>query len=153
MPPRKSDPTRRGDASAARFAPIDDNPPTPAPRALAATQAPPHAAGPSASPALALPTMDPTSMPPPSLPPPGPAAQHPDAVAFAPTRPGSASASAPAGRGGSAPSQTTPSEKGKEKEEGKTGPGGHPKEAITIPIEVCKASRSRVMRGDAGSMF
>lgn len=76
-------------------------------------------------------------MPPPSLPPPAHHVHHqqtPDAgnVNFTP-RPGSAVQSA---RGGSAFSQS--SDKGKEKEEGggKTGPGGHPKEAITIPIEV-----------------
>lgn len=66
-------------------------------------------------------------MPPPSLPPPGPA-QIPDTVNFAAARMGS-SASA-----GTTP-HSVPLEKGKEKEE-KSGPGGHPKEAITIPIEV-----------------
>lgn len=46
-------------------------------------------------------------------------------------------------RGGSAFSQS--SDKGKEKEEGgKTGPGGHPKEAITIPIEVWQSQRAFV---------
>ncbi|KAJ4417084.1 hypothetical protein N0V82_006366 [Gnomoniopsis sp. IMI 355080] len=150
MPPRKSDSQRRSDTSAstARFAPIEDHPPAPAAPSLA-MQAPTFAPGgpalgPSASPALALPTMDPTSMPPPSLPPPG-SAQTPDVVAFAP-RPGSAAAPVPSGRGGSAPSQTTPSEKGKDKEEGKTGPGGHPKEAITIPIEELQLPKSIITR-------
>lgn len=153
MPPRKSDSQRRSDASAstARFAPIEDHPPVVAatPPSLAMQGPTFHpgglaaAAGPSASPALALPTMDPTSMPPPSLPPPGATAQTPDTVPFAP-RPGSVVAPVPLGRGSSAPSQTTPSEKGKDKEEGgKTGPGGHPKEAITIPIEVWEGGRPR----------
>lgn len=70
-------------------------------------------------------------MPPPSLPPPG-LAQTPEAVH--PLRPSSSSAAA-----GHAPgadhSQSTPSEKSKDDEK-KTGGGGHPKEAVTIPIEV-----------------
>lgn len=139
MPPRKSDPARRSDApsaSLARFAPIEDVAlPSPAPPMQAPTPATPAAPGVHPSPALALPTMD-TSMPPPSLPPPG-SAQTQDAVVFPSTRPGSGSAASVPSVGG-APAHTTPSsDKGKEREEGgKSGPGGHPKEAVTIPIEV-----------------
>lgn len=117
MPSRKSDPARRSDASTsvATFAPIEDDAPVPS-----------IASPPAPSPAgLARPTMD-TSMPPPSLPPPV-LAQTPEAVI--PPRPGSASHSNAAG-----PSQSTPSEKSKDDEK-KSG-GGHPKEAVTIPIEV-----------------
>lgn len=128
MPPRKSDQGRKSDAtpaSSARFAPIDGASP-----ALVPMQTPGPALVPAASPALALPTMD-TSMPPPSLPPPS-ATQTPDAASA------SFQQQAPTGRPGSgSASHATPSEKGKDREEGaKSGPGGHPKEAVTIPIEV-----------------
>lgn len=70
-------------------------------------------------------------MPPPSLPPPG-LAQTPEAVIL--PRPGSASAASLPSYA-ARPSQSTPSEKSKDDEK-KSG-GGHPKEAVTIPIEVC----------------
>lgn len=127
MPSRKSEPARRSDAStsAATFAPIEDDLPAPTPAPITA---PPTASPPAPSPAgLARPAMD-TSMPPPSLPPPG-LAQTPEAVI--PRRSGSA-ASLPSFAAG--PSQSTPSEKSKDDEK-KSG-GGHPKEAVTIPIEV-----------------
>ena len=119
MSSRKSDAARKSDASAsgARFAPINDPPaalPIPTP-----------------SPGLAKPSMD-TSMPPPSLPPPV-LAQTPEAVH--PLRPTSSSAAAGLVAPGADLSQSTPSEKSKD-EDKKAGGGGHPKEAVTIPIEV-----------------
>lgn len=147
MPSRKSDLARRSDAppaSTARFAPIEDDAapaPSSAPMQTPTPAGPAPAPAPTPSPALALPAMD-TSMPPPSLPPPG-SSQTPDAVApFQQARPGSGSGPGQPpnllGGGAAHPAQqhATPSEKGKEREEGKSGPGGHPKEAITIPIEV-----------------
>lgn len=74
-------------------------------------------------------------MPPPSLPPPG-SSQTPIEVLPTLPRPSSATAASVAPVA-SSHTHSTPSEKGKEKEE-KSGPGGHPKEAITIPIEVSK---------------
>ncbi|ROW11514.1 hypothetical protein VMCG_00981 [Cytospora schulzeri] len=141
MPSRKSDPSRRSGASTsvATFAPIEDDSPAPttAPTTAPAT-APPTASPPAPSPAgLARPAMD-TSMPPPSLPPPG-LAQTPEAVI--PPRPGSA-ASLPSFAAG--PSQSTPSEKSKDDEK-KSG-GGHPKEAVTIPIEELQLPKSIITR-------
>lgn len=79
-----------------------------------------------------------TSMPPPSLPPPG-LAQTPEAVM--PPRAGSA-ASLPSFTAG--PSQSTPSEKSKDDEK-KSG-GGHPKEAVTVPIEELQLPKSIITR-------
>ncbi|KAH8788748.1 hypothetical protein F5883DRAFT_10582 [Diaporthe sp. PMI_573] len=122
MSSRKSD----ASASGARFAPINDSPAT-------STIATP-------SPGLAKPSMD-TSMPPPSLPPPG-LAQTPEAVH--PPRPTSSSAAA-AHASGAEPSQSTPSEKSKDDEK-KTSGGGHPKEAVTIPIEELQLPKSIITR-------
>ncbi|KAL1860451.1 hypothetical protein Daus18300_009225 [Diaporthe australafricana] len=128
MSSRKSDPARKSDtsASAARFAPIED-----------ASSAAPI---PTPSPGLAKPTMD-TSMPPPSLPPPG-LAQTPEAVQ--PLRPTSSSAAAGFAPGVD-PSRSTPSEKSKDDDK-KTGGGGHPKEAVTIPIEELQLPKSIITR-------
>ncbi|ROV91260.1 hypothetical protein VPNG_09712 [Cytospora leucostoma] len=153
MPSRKSDPARRSDAttSVATFAPIEDDSPAPSTAPPAATTIAPAtatakaAASPTVSPpapssaGLARPAMD-TSMPPPSLPPPG-LAQTPEAVIL--PRPGSASAaSLPSYAAG--PSQSTPSEKSKDDEK-KSG-GGHPKEAVTIPIEELQLPKSIITR-------
>ncbi|KAK7744190.1 hypothetical protein SLS53_003711 [Cytospora paraplurivora] len=155
MPSRKSDPARRSDAttSVATFAPIEDDSPAPttAPpaatttasataKATAKATASPTVSPPAPSSAgLARPAMD-TSMPPPSLPPPG-LAQTPEAVIL--PRPGSASAaSLPSYAAG--PSQSTPSEKSKDDEK-KSG-GGHPKEAVTIPIEELQLPKSIITR-------
>ncbi|KAG8164767.1 hypothetical protein KVR01_005042 [Diaporthe batatas] len=132
MSSRKSDASRKGDASrksdasssTARFVLTDDSP-------AAST------AVPTPSPGLAKPSMD-TSMPPPSLPPPG-LAQTPEALH--PLRPNSSSAVA----AHADPSQSTPSEKSNT-EEKKTGGGGHPKEAITIPIEELQLPKSIITR-------
>ncbi|KKY36796.1 putative cbf nf-y family transcription factor [Diaporthe ampelina] len=134
MSSRKSDSARKSDASAsaARFTPIDGSP--------AASTIP------TPSPGLAKPSMD-TSMPPPSLPPPS-LAQTPEAVH--PQRPTSSSASAAAAAAaglasGADPSQSTPSEKSKDDDK-KTGGGGHPKEAVTIPIEELQLPKSIITR-------
>ncbi|KAK2611156.1 hypothetical protein N8I77_004529 [Diaporthe amygdali] len=133
MSSRKSDSARKSDASAsalasaARFAPIEDGSP-------AATSIP------HPSPGLAKPTMD-TSMPPPSLPPPG-LAQTPEAV----HRPRTTSSAAAQGLApGTDPSQSTPSEKSKDEDKKTTG-GGHPKEAVTIPIEELQLPKSIITR-------
>ncbi|KAG6363251.1 hypothetical protein INS49_008347 [Diaporthe citri] len=128
MSSRKSDSARKSDASAssARFAPIDGSPAA--------------SAVPTPSPGLAKPSMD-TSMPPPSLPPPG-LAQTPEAVH--PLRPTSSSAAA-GHASGADQSQSTPSEKSKD-EDKKTGGGGHPKEAVTIPIEELQLPKSIITR-------
>ncbi|KAI3396687.1 hypothetical protein diail_11795 [Diaporthe ilicicola] len=128
MSSRKSDSARKSDASAsaARFAPIED------PSTAASIPTP--------SPGLAKPSMD-TSMPPPSLPPPG-LAQTPEAVH--PWRPATSSAEAGSAPGAD-PSQSTPSEKSKDDDK-KTGGGGHPKEAVTIPIEELQLPRSIITR-------
>ncbi|KAK7739448.1 hypothetical protein SLS63_001793 [Diaporthe eres] len=128
MSSRKSDSARKSDASAssARFAPIDGSPAA--------------SAVPTPSPGLAKPSMD-TSMPPPSLPPPG-LAQTPEAVH--PLRPTSSSAAA-GHASGADHSQSTPSEKSKD-EDKKTGGGGHPKEAVTIPIEELQLPKSIITR-------
>ncbi|KAJ0121595.1 cbf nf-y family transcription factor [Diaporthe amygdali] len=133
MSSRKSDSARKSDASApaaasaARFAPIEDGSP--------ATSIP------RPSPGLAKPTMD-TSMPPPSLPPPG-LAQTPEAV----HRPRTTSSAAAQGglAPGTDPSQSTPSEKSKDEDKKTTG-GGHPKEAVTIPIEELQLPKSIITR-------
>lgn len=76
-------------------------------------------------------------MPPPSLPPPG-LAQTPEAVH--PQRPTSSSAAAAGLAPGADHSLSTPSEKSKDDDK-KTGGGGHPKEAVTIPIEVRRGTQ------------
>ncbi|POS70007.1 hypothetical protein DHEL01_v211600 [Diaporthe helianthi] len=126
MSSRKSD----ASSSAPRFVPIDGSP------AASTTM-------PTPSPGLAKPSMDtsmpPPSLPPPSLPPPG-SAQTPEAVHH-PLRPNSSSAVA----GNADTSQSTPSEKSNT-EEKKTGGGGHPKEAVTIPIEELQLPKSIITR-------
>ncbi|KUI66451.1 DNA polymerase epsilon subunit D [Cytospora mali] len=81
-----------------------------------------------------------TSMPPPSLPPPG-LAQTPEAV-ITPRQGSASAASVPSIAAG--PSQSTPSEKSKDDEK-KSG-GGHPKEAVTIPIEELQLPKSIITR-------
>ncbi|PSR92413.1 hypothetical protein BD289DRAFT_428813 [Coniella lustricola] len=121
-------------------------PPVLAPALAPAASAPGSTSAPSASSALALPTMD-TSMPPPSLPPPGSSSQNPGTVAHFAPRMGSTSAAGVGGGASLAPllPAVSSSDKGKEKEE-KSGPGGHPKEAITIPIEELQLPKSIITR-------